>query len=119
MLLLSAMVVAVRLMGAEPVAVIGPITEICPVVTSVLAVRLPPVLKVPSVISPVATRMAVPVTLAGPVCVIVPVEFTDRLLVLREGRARSPVMMLRLSSVVVEPIEPLKLTAPAPALIER
>ena len=73
----------------------------------------------PSVISPVATRMAVPVTLAGPVCVIVPVEFTDRLLVLMEGRARlAPVMMLRLSSVVLEPIEPLKLTAPAPALIE-
>ena len=106
-------------MGAVLVALIGPITEICPVVTSVLAVRLPLVLKVPSVISPVATRMAVSVTLAGPVCVIVPVEFAVRLIVLMEGRARLTPVMLRLSSVVLEPIAPLKLTAPAPALIER
>lgn len=100
-------------------AVIGPVTEICPVATSVLALMLLPMLKLPSVIDPVATRSAAPVTLAAPLCVRVPLKLTARLVVLMTGKARFTPEMLRLSSDLVEPITPPRLTAPAPALMVR
>ena len=73
----------------------------------------------PRAILPEATRLDVPVTLAAPVCVNVPVEFIVRLDVLTEGKARLAPVKLRPSSVVVDPIDPLKLMAPEPALIVR
>ena len=73
----------------------------------------------PRVILPVAIRLAVPVTIAAPVCVSVPVELTVRLVVLIAGKARFTPVMLRLSSDVVEPTAPPRLTPPAPALMVR
>ena len=62
-----------------------------------LAVMVPKLFVVlPSVILPVAIRLAALVTLAAPVCVSVPVEFVVRLVVLMAGKARLEPVMLRL-----------------------
>ena len=70
-----------------------------------------------SVISPVATRLAVPVTQAAPVCVSVPVLLIVKFGVVSAGKVRQEPVILRLSRYQFAPIAPLRLTAPEPALI--
>ena len=130
------MKLAVPVTEAAPVWVITPpaltvrfVAEIVPSVKALVSLTLifvPLARMVPklfvalvNVISLLATRLATPVTLAALVCVREPVEFTVKFVVLMAGKARFTPVMLRLSSDLVEPIAPPRLTNPAPALIVR
>ena len=83
-----------------------------------LAMTVPKLfVELPNRISPVATRLAVPLTQAGPVCVSVPVVLIVKFGVVSAGKVRQEPVILRLSRYQFAPIAPLTLTAPEPALI--